>query len=185
LHDRGDYKAGWQLDRDWNERQKNKDGTGQARLTDDKAVAPRAHMRTHTYIAMQTCRHVPTSLKHRAGLPHALCRLLCTDPNKYVIPDADEEDVPFACLICRQNFRTPIVTRCKHYFCEQCALDHYRRSPKCFVCGEKTGGIFTMAKDLLRKLEERRKRAETEAPAPAADDAGAETATPATPVAPS
>ena len=27
LHDRGDYKSGWQLDREWNERGKNKDGT--------------------------------------------------------------------------------------------------------------------------------------------------------------
>lgn len=37
--------------------------------------------------------------------------------------DSDEEDeLPFACFICRQPFTDPVVTQCKHYFCEHCAL---------------------------------------------------------------
>jgi RING finger protein 113A len=28
-----------------------------------------------------------------------------------------EEDVPFACIICRKEFTDPIVTKCGHYFC--------------------------------------------------------------------
>ncbi|KAG6476090.1 hypothetical protein ZIOFF_065326 [Zingiber officinale] len=38
--------------------------------------------------------------------------------------DDDEADdsLPFACFICRQPFEDPVVTKCKHYFCEHCAL---------------------------------------------------------------
>jgi RING finger protein 113A len=45
------------------------------------------------------------------------------DPNKYVIKgmnSSDDDDLPFKCIICRQSFTNPIVTKCKHYFCEKC-----------------------------------------------------------------
>lgn len=29
----------------------------------------------------------------------------------------EEEEVPFACLICRKPFTEPVVTKCGHYFC--------------------------------------------------------------------
>lgn len=28
----------------------------------------------------------------------------------------DEEDIPFACLICRKEFVDPVVTKCNHFF---------------------------------------------------------------------
>ena len=56
LHDRGDYLAGWQLDK-----------------LDGAAVA--------------------------------------------VQVEEEEEEVPFACLICRKEFTEPVVTKCGHYFC--------------------------------------------------------------------
>ncbi|KAF5177292.1 Zinc finger ccch domain-containing protein [Thalictrum thalictroides] len=36
--------------------------------------------------------------------------------------DDDENALPFACFICPQRFVDPVVTKCKHYFCEHCAL---------------------------------------------------------------
>ena len=36
--------------------------------------------------------------------------------------DSDDEELPFACFICREPFTDPVVTQCKHYFCEHCAL---------------------------------------------------------------
>ena len=38
---------------------------------------------------------------------------------------APEDDLPFACFSCRRTWeecKNPVVTRCKHYFCESCAL---------------------------------------------------------------
>lgn len=34
-----------------------------------------------------------------------------------VAQEEEEEEVPFACLICRKEFTEPVVTRCGHYFC--------------------------------------------------------------------
>jgi len=36
--------------------------------------------------------------------------------------DDDDDALPFACFICREPFTDPVVTQCKHYFCEHCAL---------------------------------------------------------------
>ncbi|KAI9102701.1 hypothetical protein DFS34DRAFT_610168 [Phlyctochytrium arcticum] len=115
MHDRGDYKTGWQLDQEWEEKQKQEN-----------------------------------------------------DPNRFLINEDEEreeeidedEDLPFACVICRREFREPIVTKCKHYFCEGCALKHYAKSPKCFICGIATQGLFAPAKDLQEKLKLKKQRME-------------------------
>ncbi|CAK7270612.1 RNA-splicing factor [Sporothrix epigloea] len=76
--------------------------------------------------------------------------------------DEDEallRDIPFACVICRQGYKSPIVTRCGHYFCEKCALDRYRRDPSCAACGSATTGVFNSAKRLAKLLERKRQRA--------------------------
>jgi RING finger protein 113A len=40
--------------------------------------------------------------------------------------EEEDDDIPFACYICRENWEDcksdPVVTKCKHYFCESCAL---------------------------------------------------------------
>ncbi|KAL3461562.1 hypothetical protein BJX64DRAFT_260423 [Aspergillus heterothallicus] len=76
--------------------------------------------------------------------------------------DDDEEElenIPFACLICKKPYQNPIVTKCGHYFCEACALQRYRKSPSCAVCGAGTGGVFNVAKKLNSLLEKKRERA--------------------------
>ncbi|ORX57607.1 hypothetical protein DM01DRAFT_1334200 [Hesseltinella vesiculosa] len=111
LHDRGDYKSGWELDKEWEEAQKK--GTA--------------------------------------------------DPSQYEISDSDSEDeVPFACLICRNEFANPVVTRCGHYFCEACAISNYRTNSKCFACGAPTAGVFNTAKNILEKLRAKKERQQTQ-----------------------
>nr|CAG4644126.1 EOG090X09Q6 [Lepidurus arcticus] len=75
------------------------------------------------------------------------------DLHKYEIPD-DEDELPFKCFICRDSFKNPIVTRCKHYFCEVCALKHYKKTTRCFVCNAQTNGVFNPAKAIVEKLKE-------------------------------
>ena len=81
------------------------------------------------------------------------------DDDKYKISDSDDDDLPFKCFICKDSFTTPVVTKCKHYFCEKCALDQYRKSQRCFACGVQTGGVFNPAKEIMEKM----KKAENEA----------------------
>lgn len=95
-----------------------------------------------------------------------------TDPNKYFLKDEEEgdqvgneadsdDDLPFACLICRKDFKNPVVTRCKHYFCESCALKRFAKSPACFACNANTAGVFNVApREFKVKLEQRKKRME-------------------------
>ena len=74
--------------------------------------------------------------------------------NFLCISSSDEDDdLPFKCFICKQSFTKPVVTKCKHYFCEKCALDQYRKSQRCYACGAQTGGVFNPAKDIMAKME--------------------------------
>lgn len=76
--------------------------------------------------------------------------------------DEDDEDIPFACLICRQPFTNPVVTKCGHYFCESCAIKRFNKNPKCFACGEQTNGLFNSANKILEKMEKKKKDKEDE-----------------------
>lgn len=72
--------------------------------------------------------------------------------DKYAI-DSDEEDLPFACFICREDFTNPIVTVCGHYFCGQCAMDTAKSTGnKCPICNRQTFGVFNRAHKLLKKI---------------------------------
>ncbi len=119
LHDRSDYKHGWQLERDWE---------------------------------MQQAEKKPKSLyrKNEADSDDA------DDEHKYEIKEAQNSDedadgVPFKCIICRESFVDPVVTKCKHYFCEKCFVKHNKKSSKCYACNTQTLGIFTVAKVILNK----------------------------------
>jgi RING finger protein 113A len=80
MHDRGDYKSGWQMEKEWEEAEKAR--------------------------------------KRNLALG-------VDDVDDGGVDPGDEDDdgsLPFACFICRQPFVDPVLTKCKHYFCEHCAL---------------------------------------------------------------
>ncbi|CAK5262271.1 unnamed protein product [Mycena citricolor] len=70
--------------------------------------------------------------------------------------DSDDEDIPFACLICRKPYTDPVVTRCGHYFCSACAIKRFAKTPKCIACGAPTGGIFNRADKVLEKIRKKK-----------------------------
>uniref|UniRef100_A0A161MLR9 Midlife crisis protein n=1 Tax=Triatoma infestans TaxID=30076 RepID=A0A161MLR9_TRIIF len=72
--------------------------------------------------------------------------------NDYEI-NSDEDPLPFKCFICRGSFINPVVTKCKHYFCEKCALDNYKKSTRCYICNIQTNGVFNPAKEIIEKLK--------------------------------
>jgi RING finger protein 113A len=75
--------------------------------------------------------------------------------------EKEEEQIPFKCVICKDDYKIPIITKCGHYFCEKCAIDRYRRkNPSCAICGKRTDGVFNGAKGLQKKLDLAREREE-------------------------
>ena len=75
------------------------------------------------------------------------------DDDKYKISSDEDDGLPFKCFICKKTFTAPVVTKCKHYFCEKCALEHYKKSQRCYACGAQTSGVFNPAKEIIAKLE--------------------------------
>jgi RING finger protein 113A len=130
MHDRSDYKHGWQIERDWeianskkNQNRKignNKNDDNNNNSNDD----------------------------------------VDDDDNKYVIAgvhsddDADDNDLPFKCFICRESFIDPVVTKCGHYFCEKCFMSNFKKNSKCAICKKQTNGIYNTAKVIIDKMKQ-------------------------------
>jgi RING finger protein 113A len=90
---------------------------------------------------------------------------LAENPKKQVedVSSSDsDDDIPFACLICRKNYTEPVVTRCGHYFCSACAIKRFARTPKCAACGAPTGGIFNKAEKVMEKIKKKQGQREPE-----------------------
>ncbi|GMR42378.1 hypothetical protein PMAYCL1PPCAC_12573, partial [Pristionchus mayeri] len=96
MHDRGDYKHGWELERDFEQG-------------------------------------------------------MAEPEQNYEISD-EEESFPDNCPICEGPFTNPVVTRCKHFFCERCAIVAFKKSKKCRVCEQNTAGVFNPAKELIAHI---------------------------------
>merc|ERR1711865_848126 len=113
MHDRGDYKSGWQMEKEWDEKQKAEDKKKRER---DAAIA----------------RGEDVDIEEEV-----------------------DDGLPWACFICRNDFKDPVVTKCSHYFCSKCAIDNYKEDTACACCKEPTGGIFNIAKEITAKLARR------------------------------
>lgn len=99
--------------------------------------------------------HDRTDYKHGWQLEQESVGTLAEDDssdNDYEI-NSDEDPLPFKCFICRGSFINPVVTKCKHYFCEKCALDNYKKSTRCYICNIQTNGVFNPAKEIIEKLK--------------------------------
>ena len=131
LHMREDYKQGWQLDKDWEK-------AGGSNKSNNKAGSGRTVASATTRRRMADGGEVDLEDE---GLEEIL------------------KDIPFACVICKQEYKTPIVTLCGHYFCESCALKRYKKNPGCAICGDGTSGVFNSARNLKRLLEKKKERA--------------------------
>ncbi|KAA6380508.1 MAG: putative zinc finger protein [Streblomastix strix] len=126
MHTREDFKTGWQIEQDWEKKQKEMKNKNIHKMSDDDEDD-------------DEYRTQPKKRKREVD-----------DQSD---DDASDSIFPFACMICRKNFVDPVVTICQHFFCSSCALTHYGKSQTCSVCGHATNGIFNTAFELLSKKE--------------------------------
>lgn len=143
LHDRGDHKSGWQVDREWEAKQKKE---AEDRRKREEGIFDGG------------------GDEEREGGGGG-------GGGGGAAAGKDEDGLPFACLSCKRPWASgsggaagerekreeevaadPVVTRCGHHFCEACALRNAARDPKCPVCGKAHGGTFNVAREIVRKL---------------------------------
>lgn len=152
LHDRSDYKSGWQIELDWQAQQKKK--------------AEKLAKKLEAGGTIEDSDSDEDGAEGAAGGP--------TSGAASKKAKAGEEELPFACFLCRQPFRSPIQTQCGHYFCESCAVARHRSNPLCGMCGKATHGIFNAAPKLTARLKElQRKKMEGAGDAGSHDGVGA------------
>lgn len=71
---------------------------------------------------------------------------------KYRVALGTNDDVPFACHLCRGPFKEPMQTLCQHYFCSSCAQQHFRDvGQRCPICNKQTYGVLNAAPKLKAK----------------------------------
>ena len=106
------------------------------------------------------------------------------DEDKYAI-DSDEDELPFACFICRETFTNPVVTMCGHYFCGNCAFDACKANGnKCPVCNKQTFGVFNKATKIVKKMAQTKGEASSSSSSSAPTSSSASNTTTGSTVAP-
>lgn len=125
IHDRGDYKSGHQLDMEYEQALKKK----QMKLV----------RKSNKEAGGGDCESDAESNYEIGGNSG----------------DENESGFPAECPICERDFSEPVMTKCKHYFCDSCAIKNYASDSNCFVCGQGTDGIFNTARDLIKYLKSR------------------------------
>ena len=169
LHDRGDYKSGWEMEREWEQQQASKKRKLQQAVDSFGNQAG------------------GNGSGNRAAGTNLEVESRGLDEEEESFEIDDEQEFPFACYICRQPFLDPVVSLCGHHFCRDCAMQRVRRGGRqggrCAVCDKQTFGVFNTARRLLRfmhskgvqqRQQEQRKSSEEEAqPGSAADGVAA------------
>jgi len=139
MHDRGDYKSGWQV-----------------------------HLTLHDHpgpIVVAIVSQIEREWKEeQEAKRRAAMSGETLEEEDFTIKETD--DLPWACVICREPFKSPVVTKCGHYFCESCALTRYAKNTKCAACNTQTLGIFNVAHTMIEKLK---RQAEADAKAAGED----------------
>lgn len=128
IHDRGDYKSGYELDREW-----------------DKKMQAKEERRKRRATKIQNGEELESD-DNSTGEEE-----LEDYDEEMVYKEIDEQ-----CLICGQNYKFPTLLTCGHIFCDRCAIEHYKTNRTCFKCGKITDGIFNDGTKLLKKAMEER-----------------------------
>lgn len=144
LHDRSDYKSGAQMEKEWEEQQRLK---------------KRKLMELEQFAAEQNggkASEEDDSALDNDGITDI--RLLkkrmqssVSNEDESLEIKISEEELPFACFLCREPFIDPVVTQCSHYFCRSCALERHKKTSRCAACDKPTFGIFNTARKLIRQ----------------------------------
>eukprot|EP00371_Babesia_bovis_P002232 XP_001610879.1 zinc finger protein [Babesia bovis T2Bo] len=158
LHDRSDYKSGWQIENEWEQAQAAKRKKLQEKL-DSWQRKVQKNLADPENVSSQSENESQSSDSDCSTSDSDSSDDEPTEKSQYaktLKAKARKMNVPFACLACRKAWRTsmnPIMTTCGHYFCESCSIRAYSRNMKCAKCGVTQDGILNPAQAIIKLLE--------------------------------
>lgn len=138
LHDRGETKSGWEMEREYEDKKKKE--------LNKKAKEMEIFM---------------NSMMNGSGGGGEIGEKT-TDPFDSN-DDTIDDGIPYACFLCRKSFTNPIITSCGHYFDEGCLLARLRGSSTtvessaavattaCPICNKDTHGVMNYPTKLFAK----------------------------------
>ena len=128
IHDRGDYKSGYELDKEWDQKMRAKEERRKRRA-----------QKQQSGVELDSEEDSTDSEE------------LEDYEEEMVYKEIDEQ-----CLLCGQDYKLPTLLPCGHIFCDKCAISNYKSHRTCFKCGKITDGIFNDGTKLLKKAREER-----------------------------
>jgi len=173
MHDRSDYKTGWQQEKEWDEQQaKKKKRLEEASALSAFATAGGADVNGFAYagdseamLKLYANSQQEAALErdeaivghkvndYTKGMPSQMQQIQKVKSSSSK-ESQEDESLPFACFICRHPFTSPVATNCGHYFCSACIMAANKKSSKCPVCKKHTGGVFNVAHKILAKMKQ-------------------------------
>jgi RING finger protein 113A len=104
VHDRSEFKTGWELEKEWEKEQEEKR---------KKALENKERVEKEENAEVDEGKEMEKGCEKCGGVKE-------------------------------------VFTLCKHEFCFKCSMELFLRSPKCYVCGKDTKGIFNEVKKEVR-----------------------------------
>lgn len=162
LHDRSDYKSGWKIEREYEQRRKREEELQKKKLEKSyKRMLKKMKEKeqrfkngtTDTSTGIERDDNNSDFSESSSGASNQKrdsCDSCTSD---------DDESLPFACLRCKKKWNlemNPSVTECQHYFCEKCFIEMFQKSKKCVMCGLQLSGIMNSATRIIELLNKKR-----------------------------
>ena len=174
-HDRTEYKRGWELDKEWENKMREK---GERYLKKMEVIYNRDKINFEKKNGSEIIDKNDFGKKNDFGNKNVFGKKIDFENNQKIdflnfkdkkkgefnLEDAeisdflsDEENHLFKCYFCKKKFDKPTLMSCQHIFCEKCVFEFYRKIKKCQICNLKWSPIFNNGESLVKILRRERK----------------------------
>ncbi|GAW82648.1 hypothetical protein, conserved [Plasmodium gonderi] len=170
LHDRSDYKSGWKIEQEYEEKRKRNEALRKEKLEkwNEKMLRKlkEKEEKTGNYVdddgdngKEEKNEHGPDNKVEKSSHSPSVSSGTEKENSSDSESSDDENNLPFACIKCKKKWRlemNPSVTECFHYFCEKCFIQMFQKNKKCFKCGLQLNGIMNVAHNIVDILNKKK-----------------------------
>ncbi|CRH01488.1 zinc finger protein, putative [Plasmodium relictum] len=165
LHDRSDYKSGWKIEQEYEEKRKRNEALRKEKLEkwNEKMLKKLKEKEKKLINLNENNEEKDENENYNNENSFSSSSIISSCSEKEKSSDAsssdDENSLPFACLKCKKKWKlemNPSVTECLHYFCEKCFIEMFQKNKKCIKCGLQLSGIMNSAQNIIDLLNKKK-----------------------------